>query len=361
MRADARWIWLLFVLLGCSGSDDDGSAASVGGSGSSAVAGSGGAAAGSAGAQSGGAAAIAGGGGAMSGSAGATAGGGGAGVSAGGDAGAMSGEAGASTGEGGAAAASCEDGVFSGPELRDCDLPGACGRCMWEKACASFLFRCAHDADCVCMAECVGSAGVGGTESCLDQCGLTESPPGFAEWVKGASDMCWDEGCGVLGEPPPDPGAVTGGDTGSGTEPDCAFDTNLSYDPCGEVLQLQSEDGSFCVRIERREDGPGGDANTSWTLLDARVGPLGQVCHTDDTAGLCWFSSHHNYSDWAHVTCGDLHYDVNMAKNCGVEDRSPSPTFRLHIFESAPTGGTCAPTADGSCPVVAAMDLLPVP
>jgi hypothetical protein len=211
------------------------------------------------------------------------------------------------------------------------------------------------------MAECVASAGVRGTESCLGQCDLTESPPGFAEWVKGASDMCWDEGCGTLGEPPPEPGSITGGSPGAGTEPDCAFDTNLSYDPCGPVLQLQSEDGSFCVRIERREDGPGGDANTRWTLLDVRVGPLGQVCHSDDPANLCWFSSHHNYSDWAHVSCGDLHYDVNMAKNCGTENRNPSPTFRLHVFEQGPTDSACAPTADGSCPVVTPMDLIPVP
>jgi hypothetical protein len=234
---------------------------------------------------------------------------------------------------------------------------------MWEKACASFLFRCAKNADCVCMAECVGSAGVGGTEGCFDQCGLTESPPGFAEWVKGASDMCWDEGCRTLTEPIAelieDPASTTGGSTGGGTEADCAFDPHLPHDPCGPVLQLQSADGSLCARIERREDGPGDDANRSWTLLDARIGPLGQVCHVDAPADLCWFASHHNYADWLHVTCGPLHYDLNIGKSCG-KLRSPSSTYRLHVSESAPAGAECAPTADGTCPVVAPVDLFPV-
>ena len=291
---------------------------------------------------------------------GASAGEGGAGEGGTGEDEGGAGEGGA--GEGGAgegAAAACEDpGTFSGPQLRDCDLPGACGRCMWEKACASFLFRCAKNADCVCMAECVSSAGVNGVEACFDQCGLTESPPGFAEWVKGASDMCWDEGCGTLSEPIADPTSTTGGNTGAGSEADCAFDPSLVHDPCGAVLQLQSADGSLCARIERREEGPGDDANVRWTLLDARIGPLGQVCHVDDPADFCWFSSHHNYADWVHVSCGALHYDLNIGKDCG-KLRRPDSTYRLHVSESEPAGDECAPTADGTCPVVAPIDLFP--
>ncbi len=293
---------------------------------------------------------------------GAASGTGGSAPGASGDSGADAGASGAGEGAGEGAPLACEDpGAFGGPQLRDCDLPGACGRCMWEKGCASFLFRCAKDADCVCMAECVGSQGVGGTQACLEQCGLSESPPGFSEWVKGASDMCWDEGCGTLGEPIAEPGATTGGSPGAGTEADCGFDPSLSHDPCGAVLQLQSADGSLCARIERREDGPGDDANTHWTLLDARIGPLGQVCHADDPADFCWFSSHHNYADWVHVTCGDLHYDLNIGKDCG-KLRNPASSYRLHVFEKGPgQDGQCAPTADGSCPVVAAIDLFPTP
>ena len=259
--------------------------------------------------------------------------------------------------------ATCDEpGTFSGPQLRDCDLPGACGRCMWEKACASFLFLCAKSPDCVCMAECVGGAGVDGTQGCFDQCGLTESPPGFAEWVKGASDMCWDEGCGILAEPiaelVAEPATTTGKSPGAGTDPDCAFDSSLSHDPCGPVLQLQSADGSLCARIERREEGPGSDANVTWTLIDARIGPLGQVCHAANPADFCWFSSHHNYADWIHVSCGGLHYDLNIGKDCG-KLRNPASTYRLHVFEGAPSGGECAPTADGTCPVVAPLELFP--
>ena len=258
------------------------------------------------------------------------------------------------TGETGPGA--CEDDSdFNDPPLRDCDLPGACGTCMWEKACASFLFRCSRNADCVCAAECVGQAGVNAWPGCLDQCGLTDSPPGFADWLKGASDMCYDEGCGILQDPPVDPDAPDG-DPGAGTEADCAFDPEWSYHPCNEVLQLQSADGSVCARIERRNDGPGDDANTKWTLLDVRVGPLGQVCHTDVEADLCWFNSHHNYAEWLHVECGGLHYEINIGQGCG-EESNPSSNFQLHVFEK---GGTeCSPTSDGSCEVVAPMELFP--
>jgi hypothetical protein len=210
------------------------------------------------------------------------------------------------------------------------------------------------------MAECIGNFGVGGVQSCLGQCGLTVLPPGFAEFANGAADMCWDEGCGVLAEPLQDP---PGSDASiaAGSDESCFFDANLRYDPCGQVLQLRSADGSVCLRIERRNDGNGNDANTTWTLLDVRVGPLGQVCHTDDPAALCWFSSHHNYADWAHASCGDRHYDLNMAKNCGRENSNTSPTFRLHVFESAPPGNGCAPAADGVCPIGSPIELFPVP
>jgi hypothetical protein len=263
---------------------------------------------------------------------------------------------------GGRAATSCEADAFSGPQLRDCDLPGFCGRCLWEKACDQFLFQCAHDADCVCMAECVGEMGVGGTDSCLGQCGLAAAPPGFSQFVKLAADMCWDEGCGRLDAPPPDStGSTSAGSLGAGTDADCAFDPGLAYDPCGPVLQLQSADGSICVRIERRDDGAGTDANTAWTLLDVRVGPLGQVCHADDPSNLCWFSSHHNYADWVHVSCGNRHYDVDIGNNCGQKNPSPTPAVRLLVFESAPPGDSCAPTVDGTCPLGAPIDLIPAP
>lgn len=233
---------------------------------------------------------------------------------------------------------------------------------MWEKACASFLFRCAHNEGCVCMAECVGSMGVAGTASCLGQCGLTEIPPGFAAWVKGAADMCWDEGCGRLDEPLADPAATPAdGSPGAGTDPDCVFDTNLSYDPCGPVLQLESADRSLCARIERRNDGPGDDANTHWTLLDVRVGPLGQVCHTAEPAEQCWFSSHHNHAEWLHVSCGGLHYDLDISPGCG-KMLNPDSVFRLHAFEGGPAPQTdaCNPTTDGICPIVKPIELFPV-
>jgi hypothetical protein len=84
------------------------------------------------------------------------------------------------------------------------------------------------------------------------------------------------------------------------------------------------------------------------------------VCHTDDSANLCWFSSHHNYADWLHIDCGALHYDLNIGKNCG-ELSNPTSTYRLHVFENEPAGTECNPSADGTCPVVTPIDLMPAP
>jgi hypothetical protein len=123
-------------------------------------------------------------------------------------------------------------------------------------------------------------------------------------------------------------------------------------------LQLRSVDGDVCVRIERRNDGSGSNANTSWTLLDARVGPSGEVCHAGEASALCWHSSHHNFDDWAHVSCGGVHYDINVA----MTGHGATPTYVLQAFEGGPApGGACAPTTEGTCPLAPLLELVPVP
>lgn len=263
---------------------------------------------------------------------------------------------------GDAQAPSCQaETAFDGPELRDCDLPGSCGSCMWEKACDQFLFQCAHNAECVCMAECVAQSDVTNTDNCLGDCGLTAIPPGFAQWVKLASDMCWDEGCDRLAGLPTSAETPSSDGIGAGNLPDCAFDPGLQYDPCAEVWQLQSADGNVCLRIDRRNDGPGDNANTTWTLLDVLVGPLGEVCHVNEPTEMCWFAAHHNHADWAHVTCGNRHYDIDIGSRCG-EKAAPDAVsvIQLHVFEGPPEA-TCAPTVDGLCQVGTVIDLEPAP
>jgi hypothetical protein len=277
------------------------------------------------------------------------------------DGGVVSNGGAASSGQDATAPICQAEGTFDGPELRDCDLPGSCGSCMWEKACDQFLFQCAHNADCVCMAECVAMSGVEGRDACLGTCGLIENPPGFAQWVKLASDMCWDEGCGRL-DVLPTSGEGSTDNIGAGNLPDCAFDPGLQYDPCAEVWQLQSADGNICLRIDRRNDGAGDNANTAWTLLDVMVGPLGEVCHVNEPSELCWFASHHNHADWAHVTCGNRHYDIDIGSRCG-EKAPPDATsvIQLHVFDAQPLGATCAPTVEGVCPIGSVIDLQPAP
>jgi hypothetical protein len=135
------------------------------------------------------------------------------------------------------------------------------------------------------------------------------------------------------------------GDTtgGGGDLPDCGFDPGLSFDPLGDVLQLQSADESVCVRLERRDDGPG-DAKTLYTLLEMQVGPLGEVSLIDDQADLCWYASHHNFVDWAHGWTGSRHYDVKLK----LDDHGGNRTYELHTFEEGPIDPDepCRPTSE---------------
>jgi len=43
-----------------------------------------------------------------------------------------------------------------------------------------------------------------------------------------------------------------------------------------------------------------------------RVGPLGEVVLIDNPADVCWYSSHHNFNDWAHAWSGSRHYEVRV-------------------------------------------------
>ena len=110
------------------------------------------------------------------------------------------------------------------------------------------------------------------------------------------------------------------------------------------MLQLQSADADVCVRLERRNEGPGSLENVRWTLQDIRVGPPGQVAHVAAASDLCWYSSHHNFRDWAHAWTGSRRFDLVLK-----EDGHGGPRrYHLYAFEGdALEAGTCSPTADG--------------
>lgn len=235
-----------------------------------------------------------------------------------------------------------------------------CAACVAEK-CSALSARCAADAGCACVDDCFGVAGVPGVDGCIEQCGLTERPALFFDVEECAAAACpdaEDECATPAGYQPPDDGTVltTDAPIGGGTLADCGLDDTLPFDPTSPTLQLQSIDGSVCVRLERRDDGQGDTANTAWTLLRARLGPLGGVADVDDTAALCWYSSHHNFADWAHVWTGTRHHDLHLEEfgHGGVR------SFALYTFEQGPLPGACAPTADGVTPVGAPLKLFPV-
>jgi len=241
-------------------------------------------------------------------------------------------------------------------------VPGCretCAVCRDEK-CADLVSYCVQDADCACMSSCLGNQGIPGVNGCLSSCGLTERPPAFIPLEECVAVACPDsDECSTPSNyEVPDASTSTDASTddiGGGDLADCSFDPDLRFDPTGTILQLESADGNVCVRLERLNGGAGSLANTRWILLDIRVGSLGAVSHVDDPADLCWYSSHHNFSDWVHVWTGTRRHDLQLAE----DGHDGARTYELHTFEQGPLDGTCAPLADGTGPIDGVVELLP--
>ncbi len=240
-----------------------------------------------------------------------------------------------------------------------------CGDCRDEK-CADLVKYCVADEDCKCMSDCLGDKGMPGVEGCLDTCGLEERPPAFIPLEDCVAVACPDseDECSTPSDyvPPtveqPEDAGVSDAGIGSGNLADCEFDPALPFDPEGEVLQLESADKGVCVRLERRNDGDGNLANTKYTLLNVRLGPLAEVAFVDEAAALCYYSSHHNFRDWAHIWTGSRHHDLMIAE----EGHGGARTFELYTAEQGPLDPSrpCAPLADGEGPIGYPILLAPV-
>lgn len=252
-----------------------------------------------------------------------------------------------------------------------CTSEEACAECQQEK-CSDLLGICQQEADCGCLARCTAREGIPGVDECLDECGLQERPAAFVPLQECMAVACPDsDECSVPAGYTVEPVAGTGGsqppagsgglsgtaDIGGGELADCSFDPAFVFDPEGEILQLQNADGTVCVRLERRNEGQGSQANTRWTLLEMRVGPLGEVFLVDDPSDMCWYSSHHNFTDWAHAWTGSRRFDLKL-----YEDGHGGPrVYLLHVFEQGPVDpAACAPLADGTGPLGDPIDLYPV-
>ncbi len=229
-----------------------------------------------------------------------------------------------------------------------------CGDCRDEK-CADLVAICDRDPDCECMERCLGDKGVPGVEGCLESCGLTERPADFIPVEECVAIACPDgDECSTPADYVP-PEIPSTDDTsalqthgGGGSLADCGFDDGLTFDPEGSTLQLESLDGRVCARLARRDDGPGSLANTQWTLLEMQVGPLGGVSLVESADDLCWYSSHHNFFDWAHAWDGSVHYDLKLKE----DDHGGPRTYALTPYEQGPVDpASCAVTTDGTTPI----------
>lgn len=232
-----------------------------------------------------------------------------------------------------------------------------CSDCVTEK-CADLVEFCSMDPDCECMADCLGREGVDGIGGCLSSCGLEERPSRFLPVEECVAVACPDsDECSTPGdwEPPSSP-PVDLGDIAGGDLPDCSFDTTLEFRAEGDVLQLQNAEETVCVRLERLNMGSGSLANTEWLLLDISVGPLDGVAFVDDPGDLCWYSSHHNFSDWAHVWTGRRLHGLHLHE----DGHGGARTYELYTYE---TGGldtsSCPPWSDGTN-LLGVVELFPV-
>lgn len=241
------------------------------------------------------------------------------------------------------------------------EIDNECAECIDEK-CADLFPFCHEYAECECMEACLRKEGMGEIETCLATLGLEYRPIGFAQLEECVAYSCPDsDECSTPNDwTPPDAeiecdGTGTGS-LGSGNEADCGFDLGLEFDPEGEVLQLLSADGDFCVRIERTSDGAGTLENVTWTLNKIQVGPLGEVATVNATDEFCWYSSHHNFQDWAHVWTGSRRYDLGLK-----EDGHGGPRrYHLYVFEEGPVNpDECGPTAFGSVCIEGPIALYP--
>lgn len=248
--------------------------------------------------------------------------------------------------------------------LASCDSGGAatCATCVEEK-CADLVATCAADPACLCMVDCLGEAGIPGVEGCVGACGLSERPLAFVPVEACVATACPDTGdeCSTPdGYVPPEVVICEEApveDIGGGALADCGFDADLPYEAEGAVLQLESEDGAVCVRVERRSEGKGALANTEWTVLDVHVGPYGAVAHVDDPGDICYYSSHHNFKDWVHVWTGSTRHGLKITE----EGHGGARGYTLYSFEAGPLASQiCAPEAEGTGPIGCPITLVPV-
>lgn len=240
------------------------------------------------------------------------------------------------------------------PVATDCD------ECMEEK-CADLFAFCDDDPRCACLRACITDGGIPAIDSCMTTLGLTSRPPGFDQIEECAAFACPDgDECNTPDDwEPPDQDLVCdeagSGPLSTGALADCGFDGTLPSEPEGAVLQLVSEDG-LCVKVERTDQGPGSLKNTSWRLDRFTVGEPGSVVQIDSAADLAWYSSHHNFRDWAHAWSGDRHYDLVLK-----EDGHGGPRrYHLYVFEDGPITDV-APSAEGESCIAGPLVLSPAP
>lgn len=126
--------------------------------------------------------------------------------------------------------------------------------------------------------------------------------------------------------------ATTDDSTTGGAIADCGFDPGVTFTHDALVYQLESDDGTTCVWLERRNDSEPDVIYKAvpYSLLEWKSGHAGVVTHVTDAAQLTWESTHHNWSDVATATHAGVRYRL---EDWYALDES-SDSFRLYAYDA---------------------------
>jgi len=124
-------------------------------------------------------------------------------------------------------------------------------------------------------------------------------------------------GCGSTGETD---GGITddGGTDGDGTVDgsdgdgvaDCNFDPGVTWNMLGDILQMESQDGSTCVWLQREDLCPSDMICKAhpFDFQAIRIGHDGSLVEIVDPDKLSWSATHHNWSDTGEARTEDTTY-----------------------------------------------------
>ena len=150
--------------------------------------------------------------------------------------------------------------------------------------------------DCIDGDPCTEDVMTGSPDNCNVAC---SNPP-----ITGcdSGDGCCPQGCTSADD-----------DDCGGGQVDCQFTSPYTWGVIAELLQMESADGSICVRLQRTDLCPAGMICKSnpFSLDEVRIGYDGQTHDFNNSnATLTWTPTWHNWEDSGTIDTGTIVYTL---------------------------------------------------